>query len=72
MQSAYASSEDIFVENGIIRGLTTIASDLSARIITVKIGAYEKRVEDYVFAPSDLVSLSPAIDEAAGIEKWLR
>lgn len=71
MRADYNSSEEIVVNDGAVEvmGLTMVAShgSLSGKIITLKIGDYEKRVVtyDHPSSPQELVTLPAMIEEVA-------
>jgi uncharacterized protein YecE (DUF72 family) len=72
MRSRYESIAVPNEENGVVSESISRLSDQPTTIITVRIGGYKKRVEDYYYAPKELADLSPKIDAAAGTDKWVK
>jgi hypothetical protein len=72
MRSRYESIAVPNEENGVVNESISHLSDQPTKIVAVRIGGYEKRVEDYYYAPKELADLSPKIDAAAGTDKWVK
>lgn len=72
MKSRYESIAVPNEENGVVEEDILHLTDQPTKIIAVRIGGYEKRVEDYYSAPKELADLSPKIDAVAGTDKWVK
>lgn len=72
MKSRYESIAVLNEESGVVQEGISRLTDQPTKIIAVRIGGYEKRVEDYHFAPKELADLSPKIDAVAGTGKWVK
>jgi hypothetical protein len=73
MRDEYSTRPDgVIVENGEVQETVIISSDLESKVISVKVGDYEKSVVDYDGSPPELVALSPRIDQIADTAKWTK
>jgi hypothetical protein len=48
-----------------------MVTDLPTTYITIRIGSYLKRIEDYFGAPQELVDLAKQIDTVTGTAEWV-
>jgi len=72
LRDRYEGQRELTISpDGTVHLMEQMISDLPTRILTIRIGDYEKQVVDYFGAPAGVSALATLMDEVAGTARWV-